>query len=193
MRRGIRFENKRDLTTRLREKLPFELTGAQVRASREIFADMCSDRRMHRLLQGDVGSGKTIVALFAALLALENGYQAALMVPTELLAEQHERTIQGLLASLGIALCLIAVALSIGIAGYHLLGRFNWIDSLLEASMILGGMGPVNELPNNAAKIFASAYALFSGLMFIAVMGIVLTPVVHRVLHKFHVDESETD
>ena len=59
--------------------------------------------------------------------------------------------------------------------------------------MILGGMGPVNELPNDAVKIFASAYALFSGLMFIAVMGIVLTPVVHRVLHKFHVDESETD
>ena len=101
--------------------------------------------------------------------------------------------VKRLLASLGIALCLIAVALSIGIAGYHLLGRFNWIDSLLEASMILGGMGPVNELPNDAVKIFASAYALFSGLMFIAVMGIVLAPLVHRILHKFHVDESETD
>ena len=58
---------------------------------REIVADMCSDRRMHRLLQGDVGSGKTIVALFAALLAMENGYQAAIMAPTELLAEQHHR------------------------------------------------------------------------------------------------------
>src|SRR6267143_6341298 len=81
--------------------------------------------------------------------------------------------VKRLLASLGIALSLIAVALSIGIAGYHILGRFNWIDSLLEASMILGGMGPVNELPNNAVKVFASAYALFSGLMFIAIMGIV--------------------
>jgi ATP-dependent DNA helicase RecG len=101
-RKGIRFENKRDLTTRVREALPFELTGAQVRASREIFADMCSDRRMHRLLQGDVGSGKTIVALFAALLAIENGYQAALMAPTELLAEQHLRTFTGLLKPLGI-------------------------------------------------------------------------------------------
>ena len=100
--------------------------------------------------------------------------------------------IKRLLASLGVALCLIAVALSIGIAGYHILGRFNWIDSLLEASMILGGMGPVNELSNNAVKIFASAYALFSGLMFIAVMGIVLAPVVHRILHKFHVDESDS-
>ena len=100
--------------------------------------------------------------------------------------------VKRLLASLGIALCLIAVALSIGIAGYHVLGRFNLIDSLLEASMILGGMGPVNELSNNAVKIFASAYALFSGLMFIAVMGIVLAPVVHRILHKFHVDESDS-
>src|SRR5437667_11372393 len=101
--------------------------------------------------------------------------------------------VRRLLASLGIALSLIAVALSIGIAGYHILGRFSWIDSLLEASMILGGMGPVNELPNDAVKIFASAYALFSGLMFIAVMGVVLAPVVHRILHKFHVDESATD
>ncbi len=100
--------------------------------------------------------------------------------------------VKRLLASLGIALCLIAVALSIGIAGYHVLGRFNLIDSLLEASMILGGMGPVNELSNNAVKIFASTYALFSGLMFIAVMGIVLAPVVHRILHKFHVDESDS-
>ena len=100
--------------------------------------------------------------------------------------------VKRLLASLGVALCLIAVALSIGIAGYHVLGRFNLIDSLLEASMILGGMGPVNELSNNAVKIFASAYALFSGLMFVAVMGIVLAPVVHRILHKFHVDESDS-
>ena len=101
-RRGILFENKRQLTSRLRESLPYTLTSAQVNASREIFADMCSDRRMHRLLQGDVGSGKTIVALFGALLAMENGYQAALMAPTELLAEQHARTFRGLLAGLGI-------------------------------------------------------------------------------------------
>ena len=88
-RQGITFENKRQLTTRLRERLPFTLTRAQVRVLREIFADMCSERRMQRLLQGDVGSGKTVVALFAALLAMENGYQAAIMAPTELLAEQH--------------------------------------------------------------------------------------------------------
>lgn len=100
-RRGIVFTPHRTLTTQLRESLPFALTGAQARALREIVADMCSPRRMHRLLQGDVGSGKTVVALFAALLAVENGYQAALMAPTELLAEQHARTLERLLVPLG--------------------------------------------------------------------------------------------
>src|SRR6185312_1098966 len=100
-RAGITFVNARRLTTKLRESLPFQLTGAQVRSIREIVVDMCSDRRMHRLLQGDVGSGKTIVALFAAVLAIENGYQAAIMVPTELLAEQHARNMTALLAPLG--------------------------------------------------------------------------------------------
>jgi len=111
VRAGIRFENKRDLTTKLRETLPFSLTGAQGRVLREIFADMCSDHRMHRLLQGDVGSGKTIVALFAALLAMENGYQAAIMAPTELLAEQHARSMSKLLAPLGIEPILVTGSL----------------------------------------------------------------------------------
>ena len=89
------------------------------------------------------------------------------------------------------AVCLITVALMLGIAGYHFIAGFNWIHSLLEASMILGGMGPIKELPNDQAKIFASIYALFSGLIFIGVMGIVLSPVVHRIMHKFHVDEKD--
>ena len=110
-RAGIAFEVKRTLTTQLKEKLPYSLTGAQTRAVREIFADMSSNRRMHRLLQGDVGSGKTVVAVFAALLAMENGYQAALMAPTELLAEQHVRTLGGLLAPLGIAPVLLTGSL----------------------------------------------------------------------------------
>ena len=87
-----------------------------------------------------------------------------------------------------IAFCLIVVALSLGLAGYHFIAGFDWIDSLLEASMILGGMGPVRELPNDTAKVFASVYALFSGVIFIALMGIILAPVAHRVLHKFHVE-----
>jgi ATP-dependent DNA helicase RecG len=110
-RRGIRFENRRDLTTKLREALPFTLTAAQARVLREIFADMCSERRMHRLLQGDVGSGKTIVALFAALLAMENGYQAAIMAPTELLAEQHQQSIARLLAPVGVEPVLVTGSL----------------------------------------------------------------------------------
>jgi ATP-dependent DNA helicase RecG len=106
-RDGIVFTNRRDLTSRLKESLPYELTGAQVRATRDIVADMCSEYRMHRLLQGDVGSGKTIVALFAALLAVENGYQAAIMVPTELLAEQHAGTLVRLLEPLGVRTLLV--------------------------------------------------------------------------------------
>ena len=104
---GIAFENRRDLTTRLKGTLPFDLTGAQTRTLREIVADMTSPRRMHRLLQGDVGSGKTIVALFAAMLALENGWQAAVMAPTELLAEQHQRTFERLLEPLGMRPVLV--------------------------------------------------------------------------------------
>ena len=111
-RAGIRFENRRDLTTRLRESLPFTLTAAQVRVIREIVGDMCSPQRMHRLLQGDVGSGKTVVALFACLLAMENGYQTAVMAPTELLAEQHHRTFAKFLTPLGIEPVLVAGSLS---------------------------------------------------------------------------------
>jgi ATP-dependent DNA helicase RecG len=113
-REGIRFVNKRDLTTRLKGALPYELTAAQVRVTREIVRDMCSERRMHRLLQGDVGSGKTIVALFAMLLAVENGYQAALMAPTELLAEQHARTFERLLAPLAVPVVLVTGSASAG-------------------------------------------------------------------------------
>jgi ATP-dependent DNA helicase RecG len=111
-RAGITFVNKRVLTSKLNATLPFELTGAQVRATREIVKDMTGPLRMHRLLQGDVGSGKTIVALFAALLAVENEYQAAIMAPTELLAEQHARTLASLLAPLGMSPLLVTGALS---------------------------------------------------------------------------------
>lgn len=99
--------------------------------------------------------------------------------------------IKRIVGSIGIALVVIGVGLLLGILGYHFIAGFNWIDSLLEASMILGGMGPVRELPNDNSKLFASVYALFSGLIVIALMGIMLSPVVHRVMHKFHVDEED--
>lgn len=99
--------------------------------------------------------------------------------------------IKRLFIFIGIAILLILCSLFIGIAGYHWIARFSWVDALLNASMILGGMGPVNSLTNEAAKIFASLYALFSGLVFVAVMGIVFSPIAHRMLHKFHIDEKD--
>jgi len=99
--------------------------------------------------------------------------------------------IKRIVGALGIALVLIFISLCVGIAGYHFIGGFNFIDSLLEASMILGGMGPVNELHGDGAKLFASIYALYSGLVVIALMGIMLSPVAHRIMHKFHVDEED--
>ncbi|MEA2714081.1 MAG: ATP-dependent helicase RecG [Gemmatimonadales bacterium] len=99
-RSGVAFTIKRDLTSRLKQSLPWDLTDDQQRAIREITGDMTAPERMHRLLMGDVGTGKTVVALFAMLLALENDFQAALMAPTELLAEQHAATLEVLLAQL---------------------------------------------------------------------------------------------
>jgi hypothetical protein len=90
----------------------------------------------------------------------------------------------------GIAGLLILFALGIGIAGYHWIAGLSLIDALLNASMILAGMGPVGELNGTSAKFFASAYALFSGLVFISVAGVLLTPLVHRILHHFHVEKS---
>ena len=101
-RAGIRFELRKEFTTRLKQHLPFELTGDQRRAVRDIADDMTAPLRMHRLLMGDVGTGKTVVALFAMLLALENDYQAAMMAPTELLAEQHGATLTRLLEPLAL-------------------------------------------------------------------------------------------
>jgi ATP-dependent DNA helicase RecG len=101
-KKGTRFEIKKELTTALKQSLPYELTAGQRRAIREITGDMTTGERMHRLLMGDVGTGKTVVALFAMLLAIENEHQAVFMAPTELLAEQHARTIGTLLAPLGL-------------------------------------------------------------------------------------------
>ena len=104
---GIRFGRTNRLIRPLHESLEFRLTDAQARVLREIYADMTTDRRMNRMLQGDVGAGKTIVAVFAMMLAVEGGHQAALMAPTELLAEQHARSLQRLLGPLGVETLLL--------------------------------------------------------------------------------------
>ena len=89
-----------------------------------------------------------------------------------------------------IAISIILSSLTVGILGYHFFEGLSLIDSILNASMILGGMGPVNELRTNAGKIFASAYALFSGVIFLVVAGVLFAPIFHRFLHRFHLDSS---
>jgi hypothetical protein len=86
---------------------------------------------------------------------------------------------------------LIAWSVVIGMIGYHWIARFSWVDSFLNACMLLGGMGPVGDLPGNAAKIFAGVFALYAGLVFLVVTALILTPVFHRVIHRFHWDASE--
>lgn len=114
-----------------------------------------------------------------------------------MLEKKHERLLPPwqfvwrVAAFTGVAGILIAFALGIGVVGYYWIAGFSLIDALLNASMILAGMGPVDELHSNAAKVFASAYALFSGLVFITVAGLLFAPLVHRILHQFHVDESD--
>jgi len=83
---------------------------------------------------------------------------------------------------------IILFSLGLGILGYHYFESLSWIDSLLNASMILGGMGPVNTLQTNAGKIFASFYALYSGIIMLASVGILATPILHRFLHYFHLE-----
>ena len=87
-----------------------------------------------------------------------------------------------------LALFIVGVALAIGVIGYHDIGGLSWIDSLLNASMILGGMGPVDPLHSPAAKLFASFYALFSGLAFIGIASLMVAPFAHRLLHRVHIE-----
>ncbi|HBA73338.1 MAG: ATP-dependent DNA helicase RecG [Geobacteraceae bacterium GWC2_55_20] len=108
---GIAFQVNHRYTKELVKLLPFELTGAQRRVLSEIKFDMMAPHPMHRLVQGDVGSGKTLVALMAALVAVENGYQVAIMAPTEILAEQHWHTIHRWCLQMGIEVCLITAGL----------------------------------------------------------------------------------
>jgi len=86
---------------------------------------------------------------------------------------------------------MIFIALGIGVLGYHFFEGLSWIDSLLNASMILGGMGPVNALQTVAGKFFASFYALFSGVVFIAAMGVLAAPIFHRFMHHFHLEAGK--
>ena len=89
-----------------------------------------------------------------------------------------------------IGFALLLFSLGVGMLGYHILEGLSWIDSLLNASMILGGMGPVNQLQTTAGKIFASFYALYSGVVLLASVGVLVAPIFHRFLHHFHLAEE---
>ncbi len=88
---------------------------------------------------------------------------------------------------------LLAGALGIGILGYRWTEQLSWIDSLLNASMILSGMGPANTMVSDSGKIFASVYALFSGIVFISSAGIMVSPVFHRIIHRLHAEVRDED
>lgn len=90
-----------------------------------------------------------------------------------------------------ISLFLLAFSLGLGMIGYHFLEHLSWIDSLLNASMILGGMGPVDEMKTAAGKVFASIYAIYSGVILLASVGILITPIFHRFLHHFHLADEK--
>jgi hypothetical protein len=88
---------------------------------------------------------------------------------------------------------LILISLLIGVLGYHYIAHLNWVDSLLNASMILTGMGPVDRLESDAAKIFASIYSIFSGVAFLSTVAIFFSPIAHRLLHLLHVEEDSDE
>lgn len=154
---GIRFRRTNQLIRPLHESLGFRLTGAQTRVLREIYADMTADRRMNRMLQGDVGAGKTIVAVFAMLLAVEGGHQAALMAPTELLAEQHARSLQRLLGPLGVETLLLT-------------GR----SDALERARVLAA------LADGSGLVVTGTHALIQDTVQFARLGLVVVDEQHR-------------
>jgi hypothetical protein len=88
------------------------------------------------------------------------------------------------------AAALVSGTLGLGMAGYHFLEGLSWLDSFVNAAMILAGMGPVAELSTTAGKLFAGSYALFSGIVFLVVVGVAFAPVVHRAIHRFHLEDD---
>lgn len=90
----------------------------------------------------------------------------------------------------GAAFIIMTLSLVVGTLGYHLLGRLAWVDAFENASMILGGMGPVGTIANTPGKLFASFYALYSGVVFLFAAGLLVAPVFHRMLHHFHLESG---
>lgn len=93
--------------------------------------------------------------------------------------------------SVTFALAMIGAALAIGMVGYRLTEGMDWLDAYLNATMLLGGMGPVDALHTDAGKFFAGSYALFCGLLIVIASGVVLAPILHRIMHAFHVSDDD--
>lgn len=105
----------------------------------------------------------------------------------------RQKFVSHLWANVRVALVLLVASLVIGMCGYHWLAPMGWIDAFLNAAMLLGGMGPVDDLTNDAAKLFAGAYALYCGVVFIATAGLIITPLGAHVLHRFHLDQERRE
>ena len=108
-------------------------------------------------------------------------HRAQPVIPTRRFVVRLARTVI-------VALVMVAVSLAIGMIGYHALEGLSWIDAFLDASMLLGGMGPVHEPVSFGGKLFAGLYALYCGFAVLLVAGVLLAPVAHRILHRFHVE-----
>ncbi len=160
MQPGIEFRRSNRWIRPLHASLPFELTGAQARVLGEIFSDMTSHRRMNRFLQGDVGAGKTLVALFSMLLAAESGYQSVLMAPTELLAEQHAAAVGRLVDGAGVDVPAVLLTGSLGAR---------------ERRVALKGLGPAGE-----AMIGIGTHALIQKGVEFRRLGLVVVDEQHR-------------
>ena len=93
--------------------------------------------------------------------------------------------------NIGWAIALLTISLLVGMLGYREFAGMRWVDAFLNASMLLGGMGPVGDLPNDEAKVFAGIYAMYCGVVFIATAGLLILPLANHVLHKFHLDHKE--
>ncbi len=102
----------------------------------------------------------------------------------------RETFLRRLLDHGAVAAMVLAVSLAVGIAGYHWIAQQSWIDSFLNACMLMGGMGPVGDIATDGGKFFAGCYALYCGLVIIGISGLLLAPVIHRVLHRLHLDNA---
>lgn len=126
-----------------------------------------------------IGYTHLVAIVYDSAMALEGRYQP--LLSRRDFAWRYVRWIT-------LAFMILTISLAAGICGYHFLEKIPWLDSLLNASMILGGMGPVDTLKTSGGKLFASFYALYSGLLLISLAGLMFTPLIHRFLHRFHLE-----